>query len=176
MCSQTFLTRKLTKNFGLCYNSTYLFFYFFIFFIQGKVRPAKTKLLTAKLLAVLVTFGFSVNLIVDSSSTPRSVSLRESDSAQCYIVTFGISENIWNFSKYHQSSYESYISWKLRFSKIKKFVWLHTVLACAESDSAQSPTLCSVSQFLDLWIFQFPSMHRLCRVKCFVNISANTNF
>ena len=54
----------------------------FLFYIpfKGKERPAKTKLFLAKLRAVLVTFGFSKNLIVDSaqchpaqSPTPRSV-------------------------------------------------------------------------------------------------------
>ena len=40
---------------------------FFSFFIQGKERPAKTKLFPAKLHAVLlVTFGSSENLIVYS--------------------------------------------------------------------------------------------------------------
>ena len=41
-------------------------FLFYILF-KGKERPPKTKLFPAKLRAVLVTFGFSENLIVDSA-------------------------------------------------------------------------------------------------------------
>ena len=44
-----------------------MFLTFFSFFIQVKDRPAKTKLFPAKLRAVLVTFGSSENLIVDSA-------------------------------------------------------------------------------------------------------------
>ena len=40
---------------------------FFIVFIQGKERPAKTKLFLATLRTVLITFGSSENLIVDSA-------------------------------------------------------------------------------------------------------------
>ena len=68
--SQTFLTsqpfKKLTKNVGLCCNSSHIFFKFFSFFIQGKETPARPKLFPGKLHAVLVTSGFSENLIVDS--------------------------------------------------------------------------------------------------------------
>ena len=103
--SQIFLPsqplKKLTKKVGLCCNSSKIFLKFFSFFIHGKERPAKTKLFPAKLCALLVTFGFPENLIVDSaqcqpaqSPTPRSVSMRrvrlpavlactESDSPQC---------------------------------------------------------------------------------------------
>ena len=39
---------------------------FFNILIEGKERPAKTKLFPAKLRAVLITFGSSENVIVDS--------------------------------------------------------------------------------------------------------------
>ena len=73
--------KKLTKNVGLCCNSSYIYFVLFNILFQSKERPAQTKLLPAKLRAVLDTFGFSENLIIDYaqcqpawSPTPRSVS------------------------------------------------------------------------------------------------------
>ena len=53
---------------------------FFIVFIQGKERPAKTKLFLAKLRTVLITFGSSENLIRRLRAVLACV---ESDSTQC---------------------------------------------------------------------------------------------
>ena len=50
----------------VCIAHLWILFCFTFPFI-GKERPAKTKLFPAKLCTVLVTFGFSENLIVDSA-------------------------------------------------------------------------------------------------------------
>ena len=51
----------LTKNVGLCCNSTHIFLYKFNILIEGKEKPAKTKLLSAKLRAVTHHFGSAEN-------------------------------------------------------------------------------------------------------------------
>ena len=101
-----------------------------VFFIQGKEKPAKTKLFLAKLCSVLVTFGFSENIL----STPPSVSLC-GVRLRAVLANFGFSKIIQTFSKYQHMDPKFPEKW--RFSKIKKIVLLHTVLACTESDLVQ---------------------------------------
>ena len=50
------------KNVRLCWNSSHIFFFKFNILLKGKERPVKTKLMPAKLYAVLATFEFSENV------------------------------------------------------------------------------------------------------------------
>ena len=108
----------LTKNVWLCCNSNHIFLLKFNVIIEGKERPAKTKLFPAKLCAVLDTFGSAVNF-------------------NCWL--YAMLAICW-FSKYFRNII-TYIDPKSpgnwSFRKSKKIAWLHAVLYCAESDSAQ---------------------------------------
>ena len=119
---------------------------------KGKTLPWLT-LRGVRLHSVLDTFGSAVNLIVDSVRCQPVLDFR-------------------NFSKYH---YMYPITWKLRFSKIKKIcltprrfvnlreVQLRAVLACAESDSS----LAVLANF---------GLSNLRGFEFFVNISTKTIF
>ena len=58
-CFVSYPFKNLTKNVGFDLCSTPMDLFFSHFPSKGKERPAKTKLMPAKLSAVLATFGFS---------------------------------------------------------------------------------------------------------------------
>ena len=103
--------KKLTKNVGLCWNSSHTGIFVYKFNITVSIK-ARTKVMPAKLAtvslhgvwlrAVFATFGFSKK---NNSLTPQSVSLpREPDSAQCW--------SILDFKKYFKIFQKIYI-WTL---------------------------------------------------------------
>ena len=108
--SQIFLTcyplKMLIKNVGLCCNSKHIILKKCNILIEGKERPAKTKLFQAKLRTVLDTSGSAVKLLL---LTPGSFILRRDQlSARsrtwCSITLRGVGLGavlaIFGFSKY----------------------------------------------------------------------------
>ena len=117
---------------------------------KDKIVPAHT-LRGVRLRVVLDTFGSSENLIFDAaqcqsarSSTPRIVSLGRVR-LHAVLANFGFSKNILHFSKYHHMDPKFPVNGNFGKSKIQ--------FNSAECQPGQSPTLHSVSQFLDLRTF-----------------------
>ena len=139
--------------FSMLHQFAYIF-KFFRFLIRDKERPTKTKLFSAKLRAVLVTFCFSEYLIVNSaqcqpaqSSTPRSVGLR-GVCAQC--------QPILDFQKIFEN-FRNIIIWIL--NSLKMEIFENKKMMCSaqclpERSPTQPPTQCQ--PILDLRTFQFP--------------------
>ena len=98
--------------------------YFFKFYIrnQGKERPAKTKLLLAKLCVVWYTFGSVVNFI-------------------CRLCAVLVIFDFWNIFEIVDP--KSPGNWS--FQKSYQIVWLSAVSYCTESDSAQYHTAWSLT-------------------------------
>ena len=87
---------NVTKNVGLCCISTHIYFLKINILNQGKERPAKTKLLSAKLCAVWYTFVCAVNFICRHCAVWYCA---ESDFAQYHTAIF-------RFSKYFRNIFE----------------------------------------------------------------------